>query len=138
MARIRLIRAIAEFVESELGAPYTIASGRLAVGWWAQDHPDRSNVFREAPGSKMHFDLPDRIDKILEVLSRSKSYDEAETDAMTILEKLHGRSNMKITVGVAEYDIQTMESIEAPQHLRIDEKRRHVFSTAFIFFLDFL
>jgi len=76
-----MIKEIAKFIESKTS--FVIGTD-LFVGHRLQDSPDRCQVILESGGGKPYFDLPDRIDKAIQVISRAKTYFNARDDAWAI------------------------------------------------------
>ena len=128
-----MIKEIAKFIESKTS--FVIGTD-LFVGHRLQDSPDRCQTILESGGSALYFDLPDRADKMIQVISRAETYFTARGDAKTIFNVLHGTAGWTLSAvapAVQDYEAQTIEAVADPQYIGQDEKGRFEFSTNFIF-----
>lgn len=123
--------------EFTVGAIVTslVMGDTLQVGWRPLTAPDRCNLVAESGGGSTIFDLPDRADKMIQVLSRATTYFDARDDAQKIYDILHGAAGWALPEVVAgdKYQAMVIEALAIPQYLGIDEKERHEFSTNYIF-----
>ena len=133
-----MLKEIAKFIEDKT-ASFTIGTN-LFEGHRLQDAPDRCTCILETGGSGLHFDLTDRVDKMIQVLSRAKSYFTARADAMEVFNALHtgaygmaGHTLAAVAPAVQDYEAMTIEAVSDPQYIGQDEKRRCEFSTNYIF-----
>ena len=127
-----MIKEIAVFIS---GKTSLIIGDTLQVGHRTQDAPDRCSAILESGGGKPYFDLPDRIDKTIQIISRAKTYFTARTDAWEIFDALHGTAGWQISAvapATQDYEAQVIEGISDPQYIGQDEKLRYEFSTNFI------
>jgi len=93
-------------------------------------------VVLESAGGGLHFDLPDRIDKMIQIISRAKTYFEARDDAREIFNVLHGTAGWTLSAvapAVQDYEAMVIEALADPQYIGQDDKRRYEFSTNYIF-----
>jgi hypothetical protein len=127
-----VIKEIAEFIEDKT---YFDVGVDLFVGHRPQDAPDRCQVLLERSGGVLHFDLPDRVDLVVQVLSRGLTYFNARDDAYTIFNTIHGTAGWTLpTLTTGEsYKAMTIEAQAAPQAIGQDDKGRYEFSTNYIF-----
>ncbi len=106
----------------------------IHLGRWPQGEPDRSVLVAFNGGGAVVFDLPDRQDVMVQILTRAKDYNTAYADAMTAFNVLHGAASIPLTVltSAEEWEAQTIEAVNAPQYLGPDELNRHLWSTNYI------
>jgi len=126
-----MLKAICQFIEDKTGF---VKGTTLQVGWRPQDAPDRCILVAESGGGSLYFDLPDRVDKMIQVLSRATTYFDARDDAQEIYDALHGAAGWELPEVVVgkKYQAMIIEAVSIPQYLGIDEKGRHEFSTNFV------
>lgn len=128
-----MIKEIAVFVASKTSF---VVGTTLQVGHRTQDAPDQCNIVLESAGGALHFDLPDRNDKMVQVISRAKTYLKARDDAREIFEALHGTAGWTLTAvlpATQNYKAMTIEALADPQYIGQDDKGRYEFSTNYIF-----
>ncbi len=127
-----MIKEVAAFIASKT----TFAVGStLQVGHRTQHAPDQCNVVLESAGGGLHFDLSDRVDKMIQIISRAKTYFKARADAWEIFNVLHGTAGWElpvITLGKT-YEAMTIEALADPQSIGQDDKGRYEFSVNYIF-----
>lgn len=127
----------------EIGT-FIAARASLAVGTTMQighrtpSSPDECSVVLESGGAALHFDLPDRVDKMIQVISRAKTYMTARDNAWTIFNALHGEAGWTtdltaIAPATQDYEAMTIEALADPQYIGQDDKDRYEFSTNYIF-----
>jgi len=86
-------------------------------------------------GGAGNFYLPDRADKTIQVICRSKDYHTARDWAMLIYNVLHGLAGVTLPVvdeGEELYFINTAEALSPPQSLGQDDKGRFNISTNYV------
>jgi len=128
-----MIKEIAAFIASKTSF---VIGDTLQVGHRTQDAPDRCNVVLESAGGGLYFDLPDRVDKMIQVISRANTYLRARDDAWEIFDALHGTAGWTLSAvapAVQNYEAMTIEAIAPPQYIGEDENRRFEYSCNFIF-----
>lgn len=133
-----MLKEITKFIETKT-ATFVIGTN-LFEGHRLQDAIDRCTCILETGGSGLHFDLTDRVDKMIQVLSRSKTYFTARADAWEVFNALHtgaygsaGHTLTAVAPAIQDYEVMTIEAISDPQYVGQDEKRRYEFSTNFMF-----
>lgn len=128
-----MLKAICKFIENQTSS--FIIGDTLQVAWRPLDAPDQCTLIAESGGGGTIFDLPDRADKMIQVLSRATTYFDARDDAQEIYDVLHGAAGWELPEVVAgkKYQAMVIEAVEVPQYLGIDEKGRHEFSVNYIF-----
>jgi len=133
-----MLKEIAKFIEDKT-ASLTIGTN-LFEGHRLQDAPDRCTCILETGGGGLDFDLTDRVDKMIQVLSRGKTYFTARTDAWEVFDALHtgaygmsGHTLAHVLPALQDYEAMTIEAISDPQYIGQDEKRRYEFSTNYLF-----
>lgn len=129
-----MIKEIAAFIASKTSF---IVGDTLQVAHRTQDSPDQCNVVLESAGGTVYFDLPDRVDKMIQIISRAKTYMDASDDAQEIYAVLHdGTGGWTLTAvppAVQDYEAMTIEALADPQYIGQDKKGRFEFSTNYIF-----
>jgi hypothetical protein len=126
-----MIQEVAQFVEDNTAL---VIGTDLFVGHRTQEAQARCTVLLERSGGVEYFDLTDKVDWALQVLSRSDTYMTARDDAMLIHALLHGAAGWTlpvITSGDAYY-LETAEAHAYPAYIGQDEKGLHEFSCNFI------
>ena len=132
-----MLKEICQFIESKTSF---VIGGTLQVGHRLQNAPDRCQVVLESGGGKPYFDLPKRIDKAIQVISRAKTYFNARDDAWEIYDALitnhpYGSAGWALPIVIVgkEYVAHVIEAISDPQYIGQDEEGRFEFSTNYIF-----
>lgn len=133
-----MLKEIAKFIEDKT-ATFVIGTN-LFEGHRLQDAPDRCTCILETGGSSLDFDLTDKIDKMIQVLSRSKTYFTARADAWEVFNALHtgtygmaGHTLAAVAPAIQDYEAMVIEAISDPQYIGQDEKRRYEFSCNYLF-----
>ena len=136
-----MIKEIAHFIASKTSF---VIGTTLQVAHRTQDAPDRCNVVLESAGGAVHPDLPDRVDKNIQVISRANTYMDARDDANEIFKALHGTlegsvlpfgatTMPAVAPATQDYEAMTITPLADPQYIGQDEKKRFEFSTNYIF-----
>jgi len=124
-----VIKEIALFIASKTSFVIGLT---LQVAHRTQDAPDRCSVVLETAGGTVYFDLPDRVDKMIQIISRAKNYMDARDDAQEIFAALHdGTGGWTLTAvppAVQDYEALTITPLADPQYIGQDEKKRFEFS----------
>lgn len=126
-----MLMEIAQFISNNTAL---VIGTDLFVGHRPQAAQARCTVLLERSGGIEYFDLPDKVDWALQVLSRSDSYMTAREDAMLIHALLHGAAGWTlpvITSGDAYY-LETAEAQAFPAYIGMDEKGNYEFSTNYV------
>ena len=132
-----MIKEIATFIATKATL---IIGDTLQVGHRTQDAPDACDTILESSGGSIIFDLPERADLAIQVLSRAKTYFTARARAWAIYDAIfrdwiYGSAGWTlpiVTVG-EEYEAMIIEPMATPQYIGTDEKLRHEFSCNYIF-----
>ena len=127
-----MIQEVAKFIDLRTSFKVGVT---LMVGRRKQNDPDRCQVVIESGGGVVYHDLPDRIDLLIQVITRAVDQMDARDDAWEIYRALHGAAGWDlpvITSGVT-YEAMTIEAVAPPQYIGEDEKRRFEYSTNYIF-----
>jgi len=98
--------------------------------------PVRSVVLLERTPSAVVPDLPDRVDKAIQIWNRGASYFQAHADAHLFFEILHGsvQWDLPLIVSGVEYTAMIINAVAAPAVLENpDDRSKFVFSTNYIF-----
>ncbi|MBE3124845.1 MAG: hypothetical protein IMZ57_04215 [Acidobacteria bacterium] len=116
--------------------PTFVIGAKLQAGHQVQDAPVRRVLVLENGGVPYFYPNTDMVDMAIQILCRAATYWEARDDAWIVYDAVHGTSgwNMPRLVGVgADYLVTTVNALYAPQYLGVDDNRRHLFSTNYIF-----
>ena len=135
-----MIKEIAVFIATESGF---ILGDTLQVAHRTDDSPDQCSVVLESVGAGIHPDLPDKLDKMIQVISRAETYMDALDDALVIFNALCGsvagselplgiREILAVAPATQDYEA-VIEALAGPQYIGQDEKGRYEFSTNYIF-----
>ena len=132
-----MLKEIVQFIEDKTS--FVIGTD-LFAGHRIPEAPDQCQVVMETGGSGLNFDLTDRVDKMIQVISRAKTYFTARADAREIFDALHagaygmaGHTLAAVAPAVQDYEAMTIEAISDPQYIGQDEKGRYEFSTNYLF-----
>jgi hypothetical protein len=132
-----MLKEIGEFIEDHttLVVGTTLQIGHRLQSGGAGSAPDDCVLIQESGASGVIFDLPDRVDKAIQVLSRAKVYTKAGDLAQEVFDALHGTAGWTapILLSAKTYEIQVIEALNAPQYIGADEQGRHEFSFTLIF-----
>ena len=132
-----MIQEITTFIKNKAGL--TIGTD-LFSGHRPQNAPDVCDVVLESAGGSVYFDLPERVDVTIQILSRALTYMTARARAWAIYDAIFrdytdtgsaGWTLPIVTVG-QEYEAMIIEPLAPPQWIGEDEKLRHEFSTNFL------
>ena len=133
-----MIKEVTQFIATK--ATLTVGTDIFA-GHRPQDAADACDVVLESAGGMVYFDLPERADITIQVLSRALTYMTARARAWAIYDAIFrdytdtgsaGWTLPIVTVG-EEYEAMVIEPLAIPQWIGQDDKLRHEFSTNYIF-----
>lgn len=147
-----MLKAITQFIEDQ-SVLVAIAVLEIGEDLWAghrpQDCADNCDVVLETTGGMVYFDLPERTDPVIQILSRGTTYFTARDRAWAIYDAIFRRHSPHIAADraasagwllpldplilVKTYEILIIEPLSPPAYIGTDEKLRHEFSTNFIF-----
>ena len=116
--------------------PTFVIGAKLQAGHQLQDAPVRRVLLLETGGTPYFYPNTDMVDMTIQVLCRAATYWEARDDAWVVYDTVHGTSgwDMPRLVGVGDdYLVATVNAMAAPAYLGVDDNRRHLFSTNYIF-----
>ena len=133
-----MIKEIATFIKNHTAG--LVIGDTLQVGHRPQDAPDVCDVILESAGGSVIFDLPERADIMIQILSRATTYFTARDRAWAIYDAIFrdwtsgsaGWTLPVVTVG-EEYEAMIIEPMATPQYIGVDTKLRHEFSTNYVF-----
>lgn len=141
-----MLKEFAKFVQSKTSF---VTGTTLQVGHRPQSAPDRCSVILESVGGSPDFDLPDRIDKIFQIISRSEAPGhlttegifDARDDAWEIFNALTGNlpgvlksaqwTFPVVVVGV-EYIANVIEALSDPRYMGTDEVGRFEYTADYL------
>lgn len=131
-----MIKEIASFIADK--ANLTIGTD-LYVGHRPQNAVDACDTVLETAGGGIHPDIPDRVDKHIQVLSRAKTYFTARARAWLVFDAIY-RDHTKGSAGWPlpnivgdDYVAMVIEPLADPQYIGQDEKGRYEFSCNYVF-----
>ena len=132
-----MIKEITDFIASKAGLT---RDTDLLAGHRLDEAPDACDVVLESSGGSVFFDLPERIDPVIQVISRDTTYFTARTRAYVIYDAIYrdhiygsaGWAIGPIIAGGDEYEIMTIEPLAPPQYIGQDDKARFEFSTNYL------
>lgn len=131
-----MLKEFCEFIEDRTTF---IVGTTIQVGFRPQEAPDRCSVVLESIGGAPSFDLPDRIDQSIQILSRGNDLWEARDDAWEIFNALTG--NVPGVIQSAQWTLPVVdgafvacviEAISSPQIIGRDDRGRFEYSTNYI------
>lgn len=128
-----MIKEVTNFIATKCGLT---RGTNLFCGHRPQDAPDDCHVALENAGGGLYFDLPDRVDKMIQVISRAATYFTARDSAWSIFSVLHGTAGWTLAAvapATQDYEAMTIEALADPQYIGQDEKGRYEFSCNYIF-----
>ncbi len=104
----------------------------LFAGFIPPTAQDEAVVIIESGGATEH-ELPDYVEKAIQVLSRDTVYWKARNNAQTVCDLLHGSAGITLPiVDSKEYYMNVAQAITAPQSLGQDAKGLWQISTNYI------
>ncbi len=136
-----MIKEISKFIADESGF---VLGDTLQATHRTDDSPDQCSVVLESVGAGIYYDLPDKLDKMIQVISRAKTYMDALNDALVIFKALRGsvvagsgiplgiREILAVAPATQDYEA-VIEALTGPQYIGQDEKGRYEISTNYIF-----
>lgn len=105
----------------------------LYAGFRPAQAPNRCVVLLEPVGGTVNSYFPDAGEKIVQVLSRAKSYWDARADIYTVFDLLKSKAQLNLPdVGGTTYKAEFIEAQNFPQSLQQDENGLWEFSVNFI------
>lgn len=127
-----MIKEIVEFIEDRTSF---VVGTDLFMGHREPANPDRCQVVLESAGGAVYGEIPDRVDKNVQVISRGRSYMDARDDAFEIYEALHGTAgwNAPLLTSGYNYFYYVIDALADPQYIGQDERGMYEFSTNYIF-----
>ena len=136
-----MIKEIGTFIAARAG--FAVGT-TMQIGHRTPTSPDRCGVALESAGGGLHFDLPDRVDKMIQVISRAETYQDARDDAWAIYKALFPDLTdeglplgsikiLAIAPATQDYEIMTIEPLADPQWIGQDDKDRYEFSVNYLF-----
>lgn len=127
-----MLKAIAHFIANNTSFTYGTT---IQYGWRPSDAPDTCHLVSGIGPSPGNFYVPEKTDKMIQVLSRSKSFNTALTGAEEIYKFLKGAAGWNLTNPDTgkKFFAMIIDPVSAPQYIALDEKKRHQFSTNYLF-----
>lgn len=132
-----MLKEIAEFIEDHttLIVGTTLQVGHREQSGGPGSGPDDCVLIQESGASGVIFDLPDRVDYVVQILSRATTYFQAEALAREVFDALHGTAGWTapVLISAKQYEIQVIEALNHPQYIGQDASGRYEFSFSLIF-----
>lgn len=128
---MRYEREITDFVALET----TLIKGTtLQHGFITEKSPDTCTALIYSNPGTFYFDVPDRLDVVVDSISRSQSYETARSDCEEVFNALIRRIDKALPVVVSgnELKIQTSEATVTPQWMGLDENKLHIWEASYI------
>lgn len=97
--------------------------------------PERCVLIAEDGPSTVNGQLPDRVDKEIQIWNRARDYWTAKADAMALYRRLHGRENiwLPILTSGEDYLIMSLDAVAEPSPIaKPNAKGLYEFSTNYI------
>lgn len=147
-----MLKEITQFIEDQ-SVIAAISALTIGLDLWAghrpQDCNDACDVVLETTGGMVYFDLPERADPVIQILSRGTTYFTARDRAWAIYDAIFRRHSPHIAADraasagwllpldpliiVKTHEILIIEPLSPPQYIGQDEKLRYEFSCNYIF-----
>lgn len=126
------LREICQWIETH--SAFVIGT-TLIYGHRIAESPDHCVLASERTTGEADFYLPDKINKIVTFVARSKSYEEASLDMDDLFILLHGSVawDLPVLSSGNAYHICLIQSLGLPVYLGLDERGLHEFSCSFEF-----
>lgn len=106
----------------------------LFGGYRPDSSPDQCVTVLETGGGSVNSYFPDGGEKLIQILSRAKSYWNARIDAYIVHDLLKSKAQITLpVVNVVVYKAEFIEAIHFPQSVGQDERGLWEFSQNFIF-----
>lgn len=147
-----MINEITQFIINRvalLPAPVVLVFGTdIFSGFRPQDAQDACDVIIETAGGEVFFELPERADPMIQVLSRDVTYVAARARNHVIYDAIfrihtvpdglgytYGSAGwtLPIVAGGPQYEAMIINPLAPPQYIGQDEKLRYEFSTNYVF-----
>ncbi len=127
-----MLKAVANFIATNTSFTFGTT---IQYGWRPPDAPDRCHLVSEPGPSPPDFYLPDKTDKMIQVLTRAPNMDDARNDALEVFDFLNGAAGWELPEIVAgkKYFAMVIEAISQPQYIGMDESEFHEYSTNYLF-----
>jgi hypothetical protein len=139
-----MIREIGQFIE-DMTHGYFKVGDNLFVGFLPQETlgvivPIRCAVVLENVPAKVEGQLPDLVEKYIQIWNRAADFHDARDDAYVIYEVLHGASGWHLPVvqsGEPDYFAMTIDALGTPAPIRApNEQNNFEFSTNYVFRIE--
>jgi len=154
-----MIKEITTFIRDRVAllpvppVPLLVIDTDLFAGHRPQAVADACDVILESTGGEAFFELPERADPVIQVLSRARTYFTARARAHVIYDaifRIHTVPDVAPRLGYTygsagwtlplvplvtgvPYEAMVIVPLSPPQYIGQDEKLRHEFSTNYIF-----
>lgn len=127
-----MIKEIATYVANNVSA-LTLESN-LYAGFRPDDAADDCVAVLETGGGKVNSYFPDAGEKVIQILSRAKSYWDARSNIYLVHDLLKSKAQVTLpVVGSVTYKAEFIEAVDFPQSLGQDERGLWEFSQNYVF-----
>lgn len=125
-----MIKAIVQFIENKTSF---VKGATLQVGWRPDSAPDRCIVVIESGGGEPIPLLPDREDKMVQIISRGLTYFNARDDAYEVYNAIRGAGwQLPEVVAGEKYEAMSITAVSIPQYIGPDKEGRREWSTNYM------
>ena len=134
-----MLKEITTFIETRTGLT---RDTDLFAGHRPEGTIDACDVVLESSGGTVFFDLPERADPVIQVLSRDATYFTARARAWVIYDAIFrdwtiGSAGWLLPLDplvlIKTHEIMIIEPLASPQYIGQDKKSRYEFSCNYIF-----
>ena len=134
-----MLKEITTFIETRTGLT---RDTDLFAGHRPEGTVDACDVILESSSGTVFFDLPERADLVIQVLSRNTTYFTARARAWAIYDAIFrdvefSSAGWRLPLDAEEddktHEIMILEPLASPQYIGQDKKSRYEFSTNYIF-----
>lgn len=128
---MRYEREISTFIANETAL---VLDTTLQHGFFTEKSPEDSTAIVYGSPGEFFFDVPDRLDVIVDSVSRSQSYETARAQCEEVFNALIRRIDKALPVIVIgnELKIQTSEATVTPVWTGLDANKRHMWEASYI------
>ena len=130
-----MIKEVTDFIANKAGLT---RDTDIFAGHRLSDTIDTCDVVIETAGGEAFFDLPERADIVVQVISRGTTYFTARARAYVIYDAIfrnyvYGSAGWTLPVVDAAYEAMVIVPLAIPQYKGLDDKKRFEFSCNYIF-----
>ena len=126
-----MIKEIATYINANTSL---VLESTLWTGFRPSNAPNDCVVILETGGGKVDSDFPDAGDRMIQILSRAKSYWDARSNIYLVHDVMKSKAQIDLPqiAPNPQYRMQFVEAVDFPQSLGQDEKGLWEFSQNFV------